>query len=133
MQVPQRRQRSSLKTGKRFSSSSMAPKGHSTVQRLHWVQVAQGRGGIGYFGQGRIVGLIGIDVLPVQAGTAQKPCVGVVVVEDHFKRQAHGLIAMACKLHQQAIGLVQLEAPVGRGMQFFEIGAFEVVAFDGLF
>ncbi len=38
MQVPQRRQRDSLNTGKRFSSSSMAPNGHSTVQRLHWVQ-----------------------------------------------------------------------------------------------
>ena len=38
MQVPQRRQRLSLNTGKRFSSSSMAPNGHSTVQRLHWVQ-----------------------------------------------------------------------------------------------
>jgi hypothetical protein len=38
MQVPQRRQRLSLNTGKRFSSSSMAPNGHSTVQRLHCVQ-----------------------------------------------------------------------------------------------
>ena len=38
MQTPQRRQRVGFGFGVPFSSSSSVPKGHSSVQRLHWVQ-----------------------------------------------------------------------------------------------
>jgi hypothetical protein len=44
------------------------------------------------------------------------------MVENDFQRQADELVAMAGKLHQQAIGLVELEAPIGRGMEFLEVG-----------
>ncbi len=47
IQMPHRRQRSGLNSGVPFSSSLMVPKGHSSVQRLHWVQRWRKKSGIG--------------------------------------------------------------------------------------
>jgi len=53
-----------------------------------------------------------------------------IVVEDHFQRQAHRLVAVTRKLHQQAVRSVELEPPTGRGAELLEGGAFEVVPRD---
>ncbi len=46
MQMPQRRQRSALSCGVPFSSSLSVPNGHSSVQRLHWVQRCRKKSGM---------------------------------------------------------------------------------------
>ena len=79
MQVPQRRQRDSLNLGKLFSSSSIAPNGHSTVQRLHWVQPSKphrrktqvaGTGMGGTAKLGILQRLDGLQVAPVASSRA---------------------------------------------------------------
>jgi hypothetical protein len=73
-------------------------------------------------------GVIDVDLIPLQRRTAQQARAGVVVVEDDLQRQAHRLVAVARKLHQQTVRLIELEPPVGRGAEFLEVGAFEVVS-----
>ncbi len=58
----------------------------------------------------------------------QKARTGVVVVEDDLQRQAHRLVAVAGKLHQQTVRLIELEPPLRRRAELLEIGAFEVVS-----
>jgi hypothetical protein len=55
-----------------------------------------------------------------------------LVVEAALQRQAHRLVAVARKLHQQAVRLIELEASVRRGAALLEVGAFEVVSRNGL-
>ena len=50
------------------------------------------------------------------------------MVEDDLQRQAHRLVAFACKLHQQTMRLIKLELSVGRGAELLELGAFEIVS-----
>jgi hypothetical protein len=55
-----------------------------------------------------------------------------LVVEAALQRQAHRLVAVARKLHQQAVRLIELEPSVRRGAALLEVGAFEVVSRNGL-
>lgn len=55
-----------------------------------------------------------------------------MVVEDDLQHQAHRHVAVARKLHQQAVRLIELEASVRRGAALLEVGAFEVVSRNGL-
>ena len=87
MQVPQRRQRLSLNTGKRFSSSSMAPNGHSTVQRLHWVQPSRRT--------------IGYDRSP-ERGCAARPSRGILDRLDRLQRGAGGVLGRLRDVHRPA-------------------------------
>ena len=77
--------------------------------------------------------VVHIDLVPLQAGSAQKPGVGVVVLVNDLQRQTHRLVVVARKLHQQTVALIQLETPIRRWAQRLQVRAFEVVTRNRFF
>ena len=73
-----------------------------------------------------------LDLGLIDRYAAQEARFVVGVVLNHLQRQAHGFIAKAGKLQQQAVAVVELGAPIGRGFEFFDVGAAKVVGLNGV-
>ena len=52
------------------------------------------------------------------------------MVLNHLQRQTDGLIAKTGKLQQQSVAVVEFGAPIGRGLQLFDVGTAKVIGLN---